>query len=81
MIVKRKCVDALVLKSGPTESGSTPNNRIRVVVGGEVLSVDKLAVLISKFWPLALLLVPLGFLLYKKRNTILPRFIRLLRAI
>ena len=75
MNVKRKRVDALVLKSGPTESGSTNGNSIRVV-GGEVLSVDKLVVLISKFWPLVLLLVPLGFLLYKKRSMIFQRFMR-----
>jgi len=77
MNVKRKRVDALVLKSGPTESGSIPINGNHRVVGGEVLSVDKLVVLISKFWPLALLLVPLGFLLYKKRSMIFQRFMRL----
>jgi hypothetical protein len=77
MNVKRKRVDALVLKSGPTESGPIPNDNHIRVVGGEVISVDRLAVLISKFWPVLLLLVPLGFLLYKKRNTILQQFMRL----
>lgn len=67
----KKRVDALSIKSGPTESG---------VVGGEIMPVDKLTLLLSNNWVLVLLfLLPLGFLLYKKRDAISHRFLKLLR--
>ena len=64
-------VDALTIKSGPTESGA---------VGGEIMPVDTLTLLLSHNWVLILLLLlPLGFLLYKKRDAISHRFLRLFK--
>ncbi|MCP8312343.1 MAG: hypothetical protein L6M37_05275 [Candidatus Methylarchaceae archaeon HK02M1] len=72
--MRKRRVDALSLKSGPTESGevvapiepSTP-------VGGELLPA------VSQYWLLILLLLlPLSFLLYKKRNVLLPWILRLI---
>jgi len=70
--LKNKRVDALNIKSGPTESGIES-------VSGEVLVVDKLVVFISQFWPILILLIPFGFLLYKKSDTVLLRLLKLLR--
>ena len=64
-----KRVSALTIKPGPTESGFES-------VGGDVVSIEKLALLSSQTWLLLLLLlVPLGFLLYRKRHTIISRFL------
>ena len=72
MLMKKR-VDALTIKSGPTESGIEP-------VGGDVLSVDKLSLLLSRNWLLILLLLlPLTFLLYKKRHTAFSQLLRRLR--
>jgi hypothetical protein len=72
MLMKKR-VDALTIKSGPTESGFEP-------VGGDVLSVDKLSLLLSRSWLLILLLLlPLTFLLYKKRHTTFSQLLRRLR--
>ena len=72
MLMKKR-VDALTIKSGPTESGVES-------VGGDVLSVDKLSLLLSRSWLLILLLLlPLSFVLYKKRHTIFYQLIRRLR--
>ena len=72
MLMKKR-VDALTIKSGPTESGIEP-------VGGDVLSVDKLSLLLSRNWLLILLLLlPLTFLLYKKRRTAFSQLLRRLR--
>jgi hypothetical protein len=72
MLMKKR-VDALTMKSGPTESGVEP-------VGGDVLSVDKLSLLLSRNWLLILLLLlPLTFLLYKKRRTVFSQLLRRLR--
>jgi hypothetical protein len=58
-------VDALSLKPGPTESGSI------AAVGGEIISVDILTLLRSHSGILLLLfLLPLGVLLYKKRDAL-----------
>ncbi|MCJ7456700.1 hypothetical protein MUP07_08165 [Candidatus Bathyarchaeota archaeon] len=61
-------VGALVLKSGPTQSGGAvvPGP----VVGGEMLPVDKLSVFLSNYWLFVLLLfmLPFAFLFYKKRE-------------
>lgn len=74
----KKRVDALTIKSGPTESGVEPNgNRL---VGGDILTVDKLSLLLSRNWLLILLLLlPLSFVLYKKRHTIFNQLLRRLR--
>lgn len=67
--MKKKRVDALTIKKGPTESGATNQNH---GVGGEILSIDKLQLILSQHWLLILLLlIPFGFLLYKKRNMVL----------
>ena len=72
MLMKKR-VDALTIKSGPTESGVES-------VSGDVLSVDKLSLLLSRSWLLVLLLLlPISFVLYKKRHTIFYQLIRLLR--
>ncbi len=71
----KKRVDALTLQSGPTVSGATQR-----FVGGDVVSIDKLSLLLSNNWILMLiLLLPLSFLLYKKRNAVFHRFLRRLR--
>ena len=75
----KKRVDALTIRSGPTVSG-VPNGNGKEVVGGDVVSIDKLSLLLSNNWFLILLLLlPLSFLLYKKRNAVVYRFVRLLR--
>jgi hypothetical protein len=72
-------VDALTIRSGPTVSG-VPNGNGKNFVGGDVVSIDKLSLLLSNNWVLIiLLLLPLSFLLYKKRNAVFHRFVRLLR--
>jgi hypothetical protein len=74
----KKRVDALTVKSGPTVSG-IPDANGQDVVGGNVLSIDKLA-LLSRYWILLLLfLLPLSVLLYKKRHAVVPSVLRLLR--
>jgi hypothetical protein len=72
----KKRIDALTIKSGPTESGGTPSK----FVGGDVVSIDKLSLLLSNNWVLIiLLLLPLSVLLYKKRNAVFHRFLRRLK--
>ena len=75
----KKRVDALTIPSGPTVSG-IPNGNGKNFVGGEVVPIDKLSLLLSNNWVLLLLLLlPLSFLLYKKRNAVFHRFLRFLR--
>lgn len=75
----KKRVDALTVKSGPTESGVEINGGNHFV-GGDILPVDKLSLLLSRNWMLILLLLlPLSFLLYKKRNAVFHRFLQRLR--
>lgn len=62
-------VEALNLKSGPTQSGgSYPPPP--VPVGGEMVPIDKLSVFLSNYWILVilLLLLPAALVLYKKRE-------------
>ncbi|KON26481.1 hypothetical protein AC480_05580 [miscellaneous Crenarchaeota group archaeon SMTZ1-55] len=75
----KKRVDALTIPSGPTVSGlPAPNGNN--FVGGEIVSIDKLSLLLSQPWVLLmLLLLPLSILLYKKRNAVFLRFLRRLR--
>ena len=64
--MKKKRVDALTIPSEPTISGEINPNGINAV-GGDVVSIDKLSLLLSNNWVLIiLLLLPLSFLLYKK---------------
>ncbi len=77
--MKKKRVDALTIQSGPTVSGEI-NHIGPQIVGGDVVSIDKLSLLLSNNWVLIiLLLLPLSFLLYKKRNSVFHRFLRRLR--
>jgi hypothetical protein len=76
--MKKKRVDALTIQSGPTISGV--ENHFVDSVGGDVVSIDKLSLLLSNNWVLILLLLlPLSFLLYKKRNAVFHRFLQRLR--
>ncbi len=64
--MKKKRVDALTIPTAPTISGEINPNGINVV-GGDVVSIDKLSLLLSNNWVLIiLLLLPLSFRLYKK---------------
>ncbi|MFB3890061.1 MAG: hypothetical protein ACE14S_11265 [Candidatus Bathyarchaeia archaeon] len=83
-MAKRK-VDGLSFKAGPTESGipsspppSTPPPT-SIPVGGEVVGIDAIAVFLSKYWPLiVLLMVPVVYALYKKRSAMPKWFLRLM---
>ncbi|MGB6681559.1 MAG: hypothetical protein WBF08_09605 [Candidatus Bathyarchaeia archaeon] len=57
---------ALIFKPGPTESGREP-------VAGELVPVDKLSVFLSSSWILILLILilPVAFILYRKRDVTL----------
>ncbi|MEE8571297.1 MAG: hypothetical protein V3S97_09955 [Candidatus Bathyarchaeia archaeon] len=77
--MKKKRLDALTIQSGPTASG-VPNGNGKRIVGGDIVSIDKLSLLLSNNWVLIiLLLLPLSFLLYKKRNAVFHRFLRRLK--
>gem|GEM_PF-2506294 len=71
--MKKKHVNAITLKPGPTESGIAEPQP----VGGELLPSAISA--LSQYWILIiLLLLPLLILFYKKRNILLPWITRLL---
>ncbi|HUW47653.1 MAG TPA: hypothetical protein VMW36_02785 [Patescibacteria group bacterium] len=64
-------VGALKIKGGPTESGGEP-------VGGELVPMDKLSLFFSQYGLLLLLLlIPLAYVLYKKRGTVFGPIVRL----
>jgi hypothetical protein len=65
----KKRVDALTIRSGPTVSGVPNGINGNNFVGGDVMSIDKLSLLLSRNWVL---------MLYKKRNAVFHRFLRLL---
>lgn len=71
IIMKAKRTQALTVKSGPTESGN--GNGGYPTVGGEMVPVDKLSVFLSSSWLLILLIliVPIAFILYRKRDVTL----------
>ncbi|MGB6679760.1 MAG: hypothetical protein WBF08_00370 [Candidatus Bathyarchaeia archaeon] len=66
--MKARRIQALTVKSGPTVSGdyATP-------VAGEMIPIDKLSVFLSSSWILILLILiaPIAFILYKKRDATL----------
>jgi hypothetical protein len=70
MDLKASRPQALMVKSGPTESGSTQE---LPPVGGEMIPVDKLSVFLSSSWILILLILilPVAFILYRKRDVTL----------
>ncbi|MFC1507362.1 hypothetical protein ACFLQ6_09890 [Thermoproteota archaeon] len=67
--MKAKRTQALTLKSGPSPCGieaPTP-------VSGELIPVDKLSIFLSSSWILILLIlvIPVAFILYRKRDVAL----------
>ncbi len=70
MDLKARQTQALTVKSGPTESGSIQE---LPPVGGEMVPVDKLSVFLSSSWILILLIMilPVAFILYRKRDVTL----------
>ena len=76
LIFKKKHVEALSVKPGPTESGTV--RPLHDVVGGELLPVDKLSLFLSQYWILIVLMaVPLGFLLLKRRSMFMRLLLKL----
>lgn len=77
MDLKARRIQALTIKSGPTESG------LLEPVAGEMVPVDKLSIFLSSSWILILLILilPLAFIFYRKRYVTLkilsPLFSRL----
>ena len=74
--MRKKHVDALRIKPGPTESGGsgTPAPVADQPVGGELLPA-----FLSQYWLLiVLVLIPLALLFYKKRSSLFPRLLRLI---
>jgi hypothetical protein len=70
----KRNVDALILKAGPTESGATTSPP-PAPVGGEVIPIDKISLFLSQYWFLiAILLLPVAYVLYKKRS-IIPQWL------
>ncbi|MGB6680074.1 MAG: hypothetical protein WBF08_01970 [Candidatus Bathyarchaeia archaeon] len=72
--MKAKRTQALILKAGPTESGAPPTpSPPPTPVGGEMIPVDKLSIFLSSSWILILLIliVPVAFILYRKRDVTL----------
>ena len=70
--LRRREVDALKIKPGPTESGEHNTH----VVGGEISSLTAIAPLHLVL--ILVVLIPLAILLYKKRNIMLPLILRTL---
>ena len=66
-------VEALTLKPGPSQSGAAVTKPPPGPVGGVMLPVDKLSVFLANYWILLvlILLLPLGLIFYKKRETAL----------
>ncbi|WP_455283060.1 hypothetical protein [[Eubacterium] cellulosolvens] len=66
--MKASRIQALTVKSGPTRSGFTG-----APVAGEMVPVDKLSVFLSSSWILVLLILilPIAFILYRKRDVTL----------
>ena len=69
MDLKARRIQALNFKSGPTESGGQPSTP----VAGELVPIDKLSVFLSSSWILILLILilPVAFILYRKRDVTL----------
>ena len=81
-MTKIQRVDGLTIKSGPTESGEIPPPNS---VGGEMMPINKLAVFLSQFWFIVIIiLIPLAVIFYKKQgwfikifNPLLSRYLRM----
>ena len=70
MDLKARRIQALNFRSGPTKSGDVPEVS---TVGGEMVPDDKLSVFLSSSWILILLvlILPVAFILYRKRDVTL----------
>jgi hypothetical protein len=68
MDLKARRIQALNFKIGPATAGNIPEP-----VGGKMVPVDKLSVFLSSSWILILLILiaPIAFILYKKRDATL----------
>jgi len=66
--LKDRRIQALNFKIGPSKAGGIPEP-----VGGEMVPVDKLSVFLSSSWILILLILiaPIAFILYRKRDVTL----------
>ncbi|OGD53365.1 hypothetical protein A3K80_05240 [Candidatus Bathyarchaeota archaeon RBG_13_38_9] len=66
--MKTRRIQALNFKIGPANAGFVPEP-----VGGEIVPVDKLSIFLSSSWILILLILitPIAFILYKKRDATL----------
>jgi hypothetical protein len=64
-VLRASRIQALNVKSGPAESGDQSTS-----VAGEFVPVDKLSVFLSSSWILILLILilPVAFILYRKRD-------------
>ena len=72
-------VDGLNVKAGPTESGAA---RAPNPVGGHIAPIDQVSVFLSQYGILLLLLViPLAFILYRKRSVVFRAFSRVQMAL
>jgi len=70
--LKARRMQALTVRSGPTESGNgTPTPP--APVGGEMIPIAKISVFLSSSWVLILLILilPVAFILYRKRDVTL----------
>ncbi len=69
MDLKARRTQALMINYGPTKSGPAPSTP----VAGEMVPVDKLSIFLSTSWILILLIMilPVAFILYRKRNVTL----------
>jgi hypothetical protein len=78
----RRKIDGLDFKAGPTQSGlaATPTpSSTPLQVGGEMMDINLVSVILSKYWPLVvIMLVPFAFVLYKKRSAVPKWFFRLM---
>jgi hypothetical protein len=81
-------VDGLNIKAGPTESGiPTPSpsptpSATPSPVGGNIVPIDQVSVFLSQYGILLLLLViPLAFVLYRKRSVVFRAFSRVQMAL
>lgn len=71
-------VDALSLKRGPSESGILAPPPQPHPVGGELAPIDTFSVFMSQygFLLILVLLIPLAFILYKKRSSVMNLLVR-----